>query len=164
MEAEVLELEPTFAELQARGTLTQDPLVPTDNVGATAISSISSGSSGIGASVVGGVATLVSPLTAKGDLFTRSAAAGTRLPVAANDARLTTDSAETTGLKWVPASTGWAAWTGTATRSSKATYSGTASVGYVQGELQGVMDKLKEITEAYKALVDDLLTQKVLKA
>lgn len=51
--------------------------------------------------------------------------------------------------------TGWAAWTGTATRTSKATYSGAASVAYVQAELQGVMDKLKELSEAFKASLDD---------
>ena len=53
--------------------------------------------------------------------------------------------------------TGWSAWTGTSDKTAHATYSGTASVGYVQAELQGVMDKLKQITEAYKALQDVLL-------
>ena len=52
---------------------------------------------------------------------------------------------------------GWAIWTGTPDKTSHATYSGTASVGYVQAELQGVMDKLKQITEAFKALQDTLL-------
>ncbi len=52
---------------------------------------------------------------------------------------------------------GWSIWTGTPDKTSHATYSGTASVGYVQAELQGVMDKLQQITEAYKALQDTLL-------
>jgi len=52
---------------------------------------------------------------------------------------------------------GWAIWTGTPDKTSHATYSGTASVGYTQAELQGVMDKLKQITEAFKALQDTLL-------
>ena len=51
---------------------------------------------------------------------------------------------------------GWAIWTGTPDKTSHATYSGTASVGYVQAELQAVMDKLQQITEAFKALQDTL--------
>lgn len=53
--------------------------------------------------------------------------------------------------------TGWSAWTGSSDKTAHATYSGTASAAYVQSELQGVMDKLKQITEAYKALQDVLL-------
>lgn len=43
----------------------------------------------------------LSPLTTKGDLYTYSTA-NTRLPVGANGYYLTADSAEATGLKWVP--------------------------------------------------------------
>lgn len=53
--------------------------------------------------------------------------------------------------------TGWSAWTGGSDKTAHATFSGTASVGYVQAELQAVMDSLKRITEAYKALQDVLL-------
>lgn len=101
MENEVLELDSTFAEVQGRGTNTQNVLVPTENTGATAITSISSGTSGIGASVVGGVATLVSPLTTKGDIFVHNATAGTRLPVGADGSQLTANSGVGTGLSWV---------------------------------------------------------------
>lgn len=59
---------------------------------------------------------------------------------------------------------GWSAWTGASDKTAHATYSGTASVGYVQAELQGVMDKLKQITEAYKALQDVLLGIGITKA
>ena len=52
---------------------------------------------------------------------------------------------------------GWSIWTGTPDKTSHATYSGTASVGYVQAELQSVMDKLQQMTEAFKALQDTLL-------
>lgn len=46
-----------------------------------------------------------SPLTTKGDLYTRSSSADTRLGVGANGTVLTADSAEGTGLKWAtPAS------------------------------------------------------------
>lgn len=161
---DILELDPTFAEVQARNTNTQDPLVPTVNVGTTSVTSVSGGNSGFGSTQVGGAVTLVGPLTTKGDLYTRSSTVGTRLPTAANDARLTTDSSTTTGLIWIAASTGWTAWTGTNDRTSHATFSGTASVGYVQAELQAVMDSLKQITEAFKALQADLLTQKIIKA
>lgn len=60
-------------------------------------------------------------------------------------------------------SAGWAAWTGTSDKTAHATFSGTASVGYVQAELQSVMDKLKEQTEAFKGLLDTLLASGVIK-
>jgi hypothetical protein len=59
---------------------------------------------------------------------------------------------------------GWNAWTGSSDKTAHATYSGTASAGYVQAELQGVMDKLKETTEALKALLDTLFLSGVIKA
>lgn len=60
-------------------------------------------------------------------------------------------------------SSGWSAWTGSSDKTTHATYSGTASVGYVQAELQGAMDALKHATEFIKALVDTLLASGVLK-
>lgn len=51
--------------------------------------------------------------------------------------------------------TGWTAWTGNADKVAHATYPATVASGaYVQAELQGVMDKLTQVTEAYKALSD----------
>lgn len=58
---------------------------------------------------------------------------------------------------------GWQAWTGNSDKTTHATYTGTASVGYVQAELQGVMNKLQETTEALKALLDTLLGSGVIK-
>jgi hypothetical protein len=47
-----------------------------------------------------------SPLTTKGDLYTRTSSADSRLAVGANGTTLVADSAETTGLKWAtPSST-----------------------------------------------------------
>lgn len=99
----------------------------------------------------------------KGDLLAASAATTlTKLTAGTNNARLAADSTQTTGLIWINASTGWSNWTGTDSRAAHATYSGTASVGYVQAELQGVMDALKNVTEAMKSLIADLTTQKLL--
>ena len=48
-----------------------------------------------------------SPLTTKGDLYTRTSSADARLPIGANGTTLVADSAEATGLKWqAPASGG----------------------------------------------------------
>lgn len=44
--------------------------------------------------------TLVSPLTTKGDLYTHTTTAGTRLGVGTNGFVLTARSTESTGLKW----------------------------------------------------------------
>lgn len=55
-------------------------------------------------------------------------------------------------------SSGWAAWTGTADKTTHATYPATvASAGYVQAEVQGLMDKVKQLSEMNKALLDTLL-------
>jgi hypothetical protein len=53
--------------------------------------------------------------------------------------------------------TGVNPWTGTASGGPFATYSGTASAGYVQAELQDVMDKLQETTEFLMFLTAALL-------
>lgn len=48
----------------------------------------------------------VSPLTTKGDLFTRDASADARLPVGTDGHVLTADAAQTNGLKWAAPSAG----------------------------------------------------------
>lgn len=50
--------------------------------------------------------TLVSPLTTKGDLYTRNSTTGIRLGVGTNGFVLTADSGEATGLKWAAAAAG----------------------------------------------------------
>lgn len=79
-----------------------------------------------------------SPLTTKGDLYTRTSSADARLAVGTNGQTLVADSAEATGLKWVAASSGAMTLiipTSTAnsggsvsTSGGAVTYSGTTSV------------------------------------
>lgn len=57
--------------------------------------------------------------------------------------------------------TGWTADTGTASKAAHATYSGTASAAYVQAELQGAMDALRDATQTIKALKDALMAGKL---
>lgn len=52
---------------------------------------------------------------------------------------------------------GWAAWTGTPDKTSHATFSGTASVGYSQAEMQAVMNALKNVSEGFMALLATML-------
>lgn len=57
---------------------------------------------------------------------------------------------------------GWAADTGTDKKTANATYSGTASVGYVQAELQAVMDALRDATRTIKSLKASLVTKRII--
>lgn len=63
--------------------------------------------------------------------------------------------ADITSFTGLTGNTGFAAWTGTADGATHATYPTTvASAGYVQAEIQGLMDKMKQATELLKKLVD----------
>jgi flagellin-like hook-associated protein FlgL len=69
--------------------------------------------------------------------------------------------ADITQFTALTGNTGFHAWTGTPDQASHATYSGTASVGYVQAELQGVMDALQQATGLIMALLTALLANGV---
>lgn len=156
MANENLALDSDFTGEQYRGETTDAALIATA-LPVNAVTNINGlsgptvtlggGASGFSFSVASPNVTLVGPLTAKGDIYVRDATAGTRLAIGANDSRLVADSAEATGLRWQAASAGWAAATGTATRTPFATSTVT----------------LTELAERLKALIDDLMTQKVLK-
>lgn len=164
-EESVLELDSTFAEVQARNTNTQNPIVPTGQTGVVPITSISGGSTGFGVSIVGALATLLGVLTTKGDLYARTNAVGTRLPVAADDARLTSDSSQATGLKWVAASTGWGAASGTLSRATYASYAGqVVSNPPTQAEMQILDDAVKLLSRTVAAMLTDQFTRKEIKA
>jgi hypothetical protein len=88
---------------------------------------------------------------------TTAAAARTNLEAAKSG--VNADITMFTGLAGVG---GWAAWTGTADKTGHATYSATADALYNQTQIQALMDKVKELSEALKALIDTNLGSGVL--
>lgn len=64
-----------------------------------------------GALTYGAATAGTSPLTTKGDIYTRSSSADTRLPVGTNGQILSVNSATTTGLQWINAPSGSSIWT-----------------------------------------------------
>lgn len=86
-------------------------------------------------------------------------AATARSAISAAKSGANADITQFTGLT---GNTGFNAWTGTPNQASHPTYSGTASVGYVQAELQGVMDSLQQATGLIMALLTALLANGVI--
>lgn len=78
-------------------------------------------------------------------------AAGARTNLGAAKSGVNADITMFTGLSGVG---GWNSWIGTGDRTAHATYSETADVAYNQAKEQALMDKVKELTEALKALID----------
>jgi hypothetical protein len=78
-------------------------------------------------------------------------AAGARTNLGAAASGVNADITMFTGLSGVA---GWQAWTGTGDRTTHATYSATADALYNQAQIQALMDKVKELTEALKAIID----------
>lgn len=125
MAQENLQLDSDFTDAEYSrgfGTTFGPPPIP-GSVAITTVNGITGptitfdgGTSGFTFSPAGTTLSLASPLTTKGDLYTRSSSAGTRLAVGANDSLLTADSGEATGLKWVAGT--WDAWTPTWTNLS----------------------------------------------
>lgn len=66
---------------------------------------------------------------------------------------------ENGGIMRLSVNTGWTAWTGTADKTTHATYDGdTAGALYDQTKTQALMDGLKAVSQSHKALIDHLLT------
>jgi hypothetical protein len=84
-----------------------------------------------------------------------------RTSISAAKSGVNADITQFTGLT---GNTGFNAWTGTPNQASHVTYSGTASVGYVQAELQGVMDSLQQATGLIMALLTALLANGVVES
>jgi hypothetical protein len=56
-----------------------------------------------------------------------------------------------------------AAWTGTATRTTKAAYTAPdISAAYVEAEVQGIATATADVSQAFKALTDDLRTRGII--
>lgn len=165
METEVLEQDATFAGADARSQSGASPIVATGTTSGTPITQIDSGTSGISAPNTGGVATILIPLTTKGDLFVRNATQGTRQAVGADKARLVADSSKATGLDYIAASAGWGAASGTLSRAAYAAYAGqTISNPPTDVEVQALDDAVKLLSQTVAALLTDLRTQKLINA
>jgi flagellin-like hook-associated protein FlgL len=85
-------------------------------------------------------------------------AATVRSSISAAKSGVNADISQFTGLT---GNTGFNAWTGTPDQATHATFSGTASVGYVQAEMQAVMDSLQQATGLIMALLTALLANGV---
>ena len=150
-------------------TLSQ-PTVTTNITGNTTIITTINGNSGAGASgptitftggttgldfdASGNTIALTGTLVIANGGTGSTTAAGARTNLSAAKSGVNSDITAFTALT---GNTGVNPWTGTASGSGHATYSGTASAAYVQAELQGVMDKLQETTEFLMFLVAALL-------
>ena len=120
----------------------------------------SGGSTGLNFTASGNTISLAGTLALASGGTGATTAAGARTNLGAAASGVNADITMFTGLS---GSGGWNAWVGGSDKSANNTFSGTASVGYVQAELQAVMDSLKEQTEAFKALLDTLLGSGVIK-
>lgn len=89
-----------------------------------------------------------------------STAAGARANL---DAAQRGTNADITMFTALTGSGGWNAWTGTSDKTAHATYTDTADVAYNQAQIQALMDKVQELSEALKAIIDTNLTTGVFK-
>lgn len=92
-------------EVSASGTIFM-PALTNASTANVLYYNISTGALTYGAATAG-----TSPLTTKGDIYTRSSSADTRLPVGTNGQILSANSATATGLQWINAPSGSSIWT-----------------------------------------------------
>lgn len=161
---DILQLNPDFTASQYLQIIPTTFASVTVLPGTTPITSVGgntgSGASGPSLSVSGGVTGYSFDASGQNVTMQVGSALTVRTSIGAAESGANADINTFSALT---GSSGWAAWTGSSDKTAHATYTGTASVAYVQAELQGVMDKLKQTTETLKAVIDTLLASGVLK-
>lgn len=158
-----IDVDPPLLEQQYSATTTQTFAQPVIPEGTTVVTTINGGggghANGPNVTLSGGVTGY--DFSGSGSTITLavSNAATVRASISAAKSGSNSDITDFTGLT---GNTGFNAWTGTPDQASHTTFSGTASVGYVQAELQAVMDSLEQATGLIMALLTALLANGVI--
>lgn len=112
---------------------------------------ISGGATGLDFTAANGVLTMSGTLAPASGGTGATTATGARANLGAAKSGVNDDITMFSALAGV---SGFGAWTGTSTKAGQSTYSATADVAYNQAQIQALMDKVQQLTEFVKALVD----------
>lgn len=158
-----IDVDPPLLEQQYSATVTQTFAQPVIPEGTTVVTTINAGGGGHanGPNVTFSGGATGYDFSGAGSTITLAVSNATtvRTSISAAKSGVNADITQFTGLV---GNTGFNAWTGTPDQASHATFSGTASVGYVQAELQAVMDSLEQATGLIMALLTALLANGVI--
>lgn len=151
--AEYQPLTPTFSTTVVEGGTTVITTINGGGGGQITGPSItfSGGTTGLNFSGSGNTITMSGVLVEASGGTGANTAAGARANLGAAKSGVNDDITMFTALAGVG---GFGAWTGTGNKAGQATYSATADALYNQAQIQALMDKVKELTEFVKALVD----------